>query len=108
MDIYDGFKLIAGRSPMAMREAIKSLRVPNTPMLMQRYLWVLFIALGDPGAEFTESERRALAEIAEPPESQTRDYTLRVRLTESEQATLQQMADDSGISLSEYVRSRLF
>ena len=39
---------------------------------------------------------------------ETRDYTLRVRLTESEQATLQRMADDAGISLSEYVRSRLF
>ena len=108
MDVYDALKIIAAKSPMAMREAIKSLRVPHTPMLMHRYLWVLDIALGDPGAEFTESERRALAEVAEPPESQTRDYTLRVRLTESEQATLQRMADDAGISLSEYVRSRLF
>lgn len=37
-----------------------------------------------------------------------RDYTLRVRLTQSERAQLQDQAEQAGMDMSEYVRGKLF
>lgn len=110
MGIYDALKLLAVKSPDTMREAIGSLRLPeDSPNLRMRYLILLDRAFSDPqAAPFTPAERAALIALAEPVNSGARDYTLRVRLTEVEQGTLQQLADTAGVSLSEYVRSRIF
>ena len=105
-NVYDAIKLIATRSPAAMREAIKSLRAPETTIQM-RYNWLVDIAMSDPQAEFSQEEQAALVELMVP-EGETRDYTLRIRLTDAERARLHNLADEQGQNLSEYVRNQLF
>lgn len=103
-------KLIISKSPDAMREAIKTLQAikAKSPIVQQRYNRVVEIALSDPQAEFSADERAILADSLAGIEEEGRSFMLRVRLTERERAELQQEADAENMSMSEYVRQKLF
>lgn len=103
-------KLIISKSPDAMREAIKTLQAISvkSPVVQQRYNHVVEMALNDPQAEFTADERGMLANSLAVPESETRNFMLRVRLTQSERAALQASANDANVDMSEFVRRKLF
>ena len=108
MNIYDALKLIAVRSPLAQREAVKALRSSGGAQQM-RYNWLVDQALGDPQAELSDAEKCALIELIEPLGDDTRSHTLRVRLTEIEHADLQQRADaEMDGDMSKLVRRSLF
>jgi hypothetical protein len=109
----DALKLIIAKSPAAMSEAIKTIRAihAHSPILQQRYIHTVETALNDQEAEFTSQERAQLSqylEISDISEVSSRDFTLRVRLTESEKARLLEDADNSGLTMSELVRRKLF
>jgi hypothetical protein len=110
MTMENALKIIIAKSPAAMNDAIKCIQAVRTksPILQQRYNRCVELALGDPEAEFTPDERGILAEYLESNEGDSRDFTLRVRLTGDERADLSAAAGAEGISLSEYVRKRLF
>lgn len=110
MDIVEALKIIIARSPNAAEEAIRAIAAARnrSPVLQIRYLTVLTRALADPQASFSAEERELLSSAIEAPESESRDFMLRVRLTDSERAELQMAADQSGISMSEYVRKKIF
>jgi len=110
MDIIDALKTIIARSPRAAETAVRTIAAArnNSPVLQTRYANVLIMAMADPEATFTPEERAILASAVEAPESSSRDFILRVRLTDQERAELQQLADQDGIGMSEYVRRKLF
>lgn len=110
MDIIETLKIIIARSPRAAETAVRTILAArnNSPVLQTRYANVLIMAMADPEATFTPEERALLAEGFEAPESTSRDFMLRVRLTDQERAALQQLADRDGIGMSEYVRRKLF
>lgn len=106
----NALKIIIAKSPAAMQEAIKCIQAisANSPIIQQRYNRVVDLALNDPEAKFSPDERAEIASHLETTTDETRSYTLRVRLTEIEQAELEQLADEDQQSLSEYVRSKIF
>ena len=106
--IHDALKLIAAKSPGAMLEAAKTMRSSGR-ILQMRYNWIVQIALGDPQADFTAEDRALIAAHLEPDtDDDIRDYTLRIRLTPTERADLEQRAEAAGQTVSEYVRRTLF
>jgi hypothetical protein len=110
MDTIEALKLIIARSPRAAEHAVIAIQAARnkSPILQARYAQVLTMALADPAAEFTADERAVLAAGIDGGDAGGRDFTLRVRLTEQERVSLSDAADAEGISLSEYVRRRLF
>ena len=108
--MLDALKLIAGRSGDAMRDALKAIQAVNagSPMVQQRYNQVAEIALNDASAGWTSSERQSIVAHIDAADSDTRDYSLRIRLTDSERDTLKRQSDLYGQTLSEYVRRMIF
>jgi hypothetical protein len=80
---------------------------PTSPIAQARYRVALSVALNDPDAHFSPDERQILADAVAPDEG-SRDYMLRVRLTEAEEARLKRMAGEAGMDVSEYVRGKIF
>jgi hypothetical protein len=102
--------IIAKCNPHTAEEAIRTMAAlrNNSPVLQIRYLNVLQRALSDDTANWTPEERLILAEAVEVPEgSATKDFTLRLRITTQEHAHLQNLADEAGLSVSEYVRRKI-
>lgn len=61
-------------------------------------------ALSDGTVSYTPEERRLIAEFIEPEEEGPREFMLRVRLSDGERGTLERLAAQAGLSMSEYVR----
>jgi hypothetical protein len=110
MDIVDALKLIISRSPRAAENALRTYQAVrnNSPVVQARYSQVLIMALADPEASFSPEERQVLADGIESPEPANRDFILRVRLTEAERSELETACEYTGMSMSEYVRRKLF
>lgn len=108
MTIYDALKLIATKSPNASREAAKSIRATGRTLQI-RYNWIVDLAFSDPQADFTPEERAAIVEHLAPDveSDESRDYTLRIRLTNTERADLERRANAADLDLSKYVRREL-
>lgn len=104
--------IIAKCNPQTAEEAIRTMAAMrnNSPIVHIRYLNLLQRALADNSIDWTPDERTILARAIEPVEtsSETRDFTLRVRLTPTERAQLQDLADQEDLDLSEYVRRKIF
>lgn len=88
-------------------EAMKTLRFTGRTTQM-RYQWLLEQALRDPAADWTPEERRMLMDLVEPLDEEPRARRLEIRLTEAERASLDNLASEAGVSVSEYVRRQLF
>ena len=80
----------------------------SRPCFQGRYNAAAQAALADPEANLTAEERRLIASFVEPEQGDApRSFMLRVRLTESERDRIQQLADEAGMDMSEYVRTRV-
>lgn len=110
MTMEQALKIIVSKSPSTARDAMQCLQAirAKSPMVQVRYNRVVEAAMSDQDADFTPDERAIIAEAVELPEGESRGFTLRVRLTPNEQADLQAAADEAGMTMSDYVRSRLF
>ncbi len=109
-DIVQALQIIIARSPNASEEALRTISAVqnNSPVAQNRYLFVLQRALADQDANFTPEERQMLAEAIDPGAIEGRDYTLHIRITASERAELERAAERTGMSMSEFARSRIF
>lgn len=101
---------IIGKAPALAGAASSALlAVRNgSPVAEQRVANVARIALEDHASAFTPDERLALANLLTDTSDETRTVTKRVRLTPSEVAQLEIAAEAAGMSVSEYIRQRLF
>ena len=79
----------------------------SRPCFQGRYNTAAQAALADPEANLTAEERRLIASFVEPESGELRSSMLRVRLTDSERDRIQQLADEAGMDMSEYVRTRV-
>lgn len=105
-NIETALKVIAVRSSAAVREALGALRAiqKRSPMATSRANRAIKAAIEDAGAGWTERERMQLADLI----AGLGDAMLNVRLTTQERDDLKRRADAAGLSLSAYVRARLF
>ena len=81
------------------------------PLDIRRYAVGYFERLAEQqaDAEYTPEERQVMADaIPEDVLDETRSFTLRIRLTESERMDLQRLSDETGQTMSEYTRRRIF
>jgi len=110
MSKIDALKIIIAKSPAQCAEAAKAITAINkkSPWSDMRCNNVAIRALEDPDANFTEDERVAIADLMGETETEGRDYMLRVRLTNTEHAELEELAGNENLSVSEYVRRKLF
>ena len=76
----------------------------SKPCAQVRYNIAAQAALADADAHLTPHQRELIASFIESTEPETRGYTLRVRLTESEHDELESRAETERMELSEYVR----
>lgn len=110
--MQEALRIIIAKSERAAPLALHTMRVARVqPSSAGRYYaQALQAALTDPNAVFTPEERQVLAEAIPNDDGMdvTRSFTLRIRLTESERAELQRLADEVGQTMSEYARRRIF
>jgi hypothetical protein len=106
----DALRTIIAGSPDAARDAMDCLRAISvkSPVLQQRYNHTVQIALSDPQAAFTPDERALLARYVDTDESDRRSIVQPVRLSPDERQQLEDDAGHAGLSLSDYIRQRLF
>jgi hypothetical protein len=105
-NIETALKVILARSQTASHEALGALRAfqKRSPMATSRANRAIKAAVEDADAGWTEHERMQLADLIAEPD----DAMLNVRLTTQERDDLKRRADAAGLSLSAYVRARLF
>lgn len=109
--MQEALRIMIAKSQRAASLALHAMRVARVqPSSAGRYYTqALQAALTDPDAEYTPEEREVMADaIPDDASDGTRSFTLRIRLTESERADLQRLADDAGQTMSEYTRRRIF
>lgn len=84
-------------------------RPVNSPVFQQVYNRVAAMVLAESESNLTPAQRALVAQFMTLEiDPDVRVFLLRVRLTESERATLQRMADEAGTDMSEVVRRRVF
>lgn len=97
----DALKIIIGKSPAAMSEALTTLRAigAKSPVVQQRYQAVVELALNDPHADFTADERALIASYLEVVgEPDKRGKLVQIRVTVEERETLDRMAYEAGFN----------
>jgi 16S rRNA U516 pseudouridylate synthase RsuA-like enzyme len=101
----DPLVIIASGSLAAARTAADAIRAREvgSPMAGARAARAARIALDDPQATFTEQERRVIVELLET----ERSDVLRLRVTPAEKAEVQRMAEDAGLTVSDFIRRRI-
>lgn len=109
MNISDALRLIAGKSPDALHEALGALKGQQvkSPMAQRRADRAIEMALRDPQAGFTSAERVELAALLSGAGNETRSLDVRVRVTVEEKERIQEMADEAGMTVSDFIRTRI-
>lgn len=109
-EIIEILRLIAGKSSDARREAVKTVAAinNNSPIVQKRLNIVATIALDDSMAGFDQDEINLITQLLNTEDRGRRTYTLPIRLTESEGQELERLAKEAGMTMSEYIRSKIF
>lgn len=106
MDMDEALRLIIAKSPNNFQGAIRALRTAQRRPNARPVQYVLEQALVDPLANFTSAERSNIAALLSG-EDDTRADVLRLRVTADEKSDVQHAADEAGLTVSEYIRSKL-
>lgn len=107
MSTLDTLKLIAARSPAALREALGAIRAhgSGSPMAARRAERAAVLALEDLSVQWSDSERAALVELlGADGADEPRHLDIRIRVNAAEKDDVQRAAEDAGLSVSNYVR----
>jgi hypothetical protein len=105
MTIDTALRAIAIRCPSISGEAVRTLRATGR-VKPQRVAWLVEQALMDPLADWTPEERAQLIDLVTPEPTRTTAIPP-VRVTPDERAAIEAAAQDAGLTLSDYIRSRL-
>lgn len=105
----EALKIIVSKSPAAGSQAMQCLRAlaVKSPIVQERFNRVVEIALGDPQAEFTPADRALIAEFVGGASDDVRSLDVRIRVNRQEKSTIQEMADDAGMTVSDFIRERI-
>lgn len=108
MDIIDVLRMIAARSMDAQHEALGAIRAQQvrSSMAGRRAERAASLAFADMSVEWSPEEREALASLIQD-DSAPRGLDVRVRVNASEKARIQNMADDDGQTVSDFIRSKI-
>lgn len=106
LDIETALRLVIAKSPNNVHGAVRALRTAQHRPNARPVQYVLEQALVDPLADFTPGERASIAALLSGADV-TRADVLRLRVTADEKADVQHAADEAGVTVSEYIRSRL-
>lgn len=111
--MIDALRIIVAKSPLAASQAVQCIAAikAKSPVLQQRYNRVVELAFSDSQADpFTSEERQLIAEhvTGEGGEGSAKTFDVRVRVNASEKAEIQRLAADAGLTVSDYIRSRIF
>lgn len=109
MNIREALALIIERSEdTSVQAAAAKARLSSGRAQLERFERLLPDALAS--GEFSADERRQMMALIEEltEDAETRTDVLRVRVTPSERADLEARAERESVTLSEYVRTRLF
>lgn len=109
MTYIEAMQLLAAKSPAVGGEAAKTIRrlgnnTTNAQHMAER---MIEYGLGDPQAELTTQERIDLAALLTGDSGETRNLDIRLRVTADEKQRVQDMADNAGLNISDFVRSRI-
>lgn len=111
METIDILRLIAAKAPSATHEALGAIRGQQvgSPLAARRAERAASMALEDPQAEWTAEERLLLASLlgADGPDEEPRRLDLRIRVNEREKAIVQRLAEDAGMTVSDFIRSKI-
>lgn len=112
--MIDALKLIVARSPMAASQAMQCISAikAKSPVVQHRYNRCVEAAFSDPNAEFSADERELIAEYvaSEGGEDrpQSKFFDVRIRVNATEKAAIQQKAANAGLTVSDFIRGRIF
>lgn len=106
MDIDKALRLIIAKSPNNFNNAIRALRTAQNRPNARPVQYVLEQALRDTSASFTTEERTGIAAHLSA-ENYNRTDMLRVRVTTNEKVNVELAAEEAGLTVSEYIRSKL-
>jgi len=111
--MINALRIIIAKSPIAASQAVQCIAAikAKSPVLQQRYNRVVEMAFSDPQSEpFTAEERQLIAEhvTGEGGEGSAKLLDVRVRVNASEKAEIQRLAADVGLTVSDYIRSKIF
>jgi hypothetical protein len=104
--IGDVLQLIAAKSPATSGQAARALRSVARPE-SRPIQYALELALDDPAATFTEEERAAIAEHIAHDHGELRALDIRLLVNAGDRQKIQAMADDAGMSVSNFIRTKL-
>lgn len=107
MNLPDALRLIAAKSPNNVQNAIRALRGAHRPDALSRrpVQYVLEQALVDPLADFTSAERADIAALLSGDSDDARTLDIRLRVAPAEKTRVQELADEAGMTVSDFVRS---
>lgn len=94
----DALLTIISKSDRATPHAVKTMKALNaeSPILQQRYQMTVEVAFDDPNAEFTDEERQRIVQYLNVIDHETRSKIVQVRVTPTERADLEIMAEEAG------------
>lgn len=109
MELINALRLIAGKSPAALHEALGALRAQQTqsPLALRRADRAIELALQDPQAGFTADERQALAALLSGTPDGARTLDVRIRVNADEKQRVQEMAEEAGMTVSDFIRGKI-
>lgn len=111
LSMIDTLKLIVKTSPAAAAAAAGTISAISKQAtdVQSRYNRAAEKALSDPASNFNDAGRAAIAAhlAKSQPTNETRDYSLRLRLTRLEQEELVESAKAEHVNVSTYVRRKL-
>lgn len=108
MELREALQLCIAKSSAIAGEGMKALMSisAHSPVGAQRAQHVIQYALSDPQASFSEGERLDLSKLLTG-DSETKDDVIRLRVTASEKARIQDAAAAENLSVSDYIRRAL-
>lgn len=109
MTYLEAMQLLAAKSPAVGSEAAKTIRrlANNTPNAQAMAERMIEYGLGDSQATLTADERVSLAALLSGEAGPTRNLDIRLRVTADEKQRVQDMADDAGMTMSDFIRKRI-
>jgi len=107
--MIDALKLIVARSPQAGSMAMQCMQAVKvkSPVLQHRYNRTVETAFSDPNAEFLPAERELIASYIESDDDGPKTLELRIRVNAKEKSTIQEMASDADMTVSDFIRDKI-
>jgi predicted DNA binding CopG/RHH family protein len=109
--VIEALKTIIAKSPAASKGALDlydNANITDETAFYFQYNKIVEQAFGDAEAKLTDKDRLKIVNLMAKPQSKKKTEVLRVRINQYELWKLSKDAAQQGVTISEYVRKRLF